>query len=200
MDLAGVKTHILNRLQNELDDRLTYHNCLHTRQVHDAVMTIAPYEKIDEQHLKILGTAALFHDAGMLEGYDNHEERSASLAATTLPDFGYSEEEISEICSLILATRMPQSPMSHLQKILCDADLDYLGTPSFFARSFDLKLEWEIFMNEKHTLREWFEKQIAFLENHQYFTEYEQIHRKPLKEEHIREMKRLVRGEDRIEQ
>src|SRR6186713_2897321 len=39
----------------------------------------------------------------------------------------YAEEEADRICNMILATRIPQLPKTHLEEIMCDADLDYLG-------------------------------------------------------------------------
>jgi hypothetical protein len=48
-----------------------------------------------------------------------------------LPSFGYSEADITTICGMIMATRIPQSPANLLESILCDADLDYLGRDDF---------------------------------------------------------------------
>ena len=37
-------------------------------------------------------------------------------------------ELIQRVSSCIQATRMPQSPLSQVEKIMCDADLYHLGT------------------------------------------------------------------------
>ena len=37
-----------------------------------------------------------------------------------------------QICGMIMATKIPQSPKNYLEQILCDADLDYLGRDDFY--------------------------------------------------------------------
>ena len=44
-----------------------------------------------------------------------------------LPEYGYSGEQIEKICKIIMATKLPPQPEDIYQKIICDADLDYLG-------------------------------------------------------------------------
>ena len=48
-----------------------------------------------------------------------------------LPEYGYSKIQIEKISQLILATKVPQNPKNKLEKIICDADLDYLGREDF---------------------------------------------------------------------
>ncbi len=49
-----------------------------------------------------------------------------------LPAFGLSKIQIDIICNMILSTRIPQSPVTKLEKILCAADLDYLEREDFY--------------------------------------------------------------------
>jgi hypothetical protein len=68
-----------------------------------------------------------------------------------------------------MATRLPQSPHNLLEEILADADLDLLGRPDFFARNVSLQQELANYGHELH-LKHWYEAQLAFLEQHTYFT------------------------------
>ena len=66
---------------------------------------------------------------------------------------------------MIMATKIPQTPTNQLDKILCDADLDYLGRDDFFEIGNRLFAE----MKERGFIeseREWNLIQKVFLENH----------------------------------
>src|SRR5689334_16451676 len=119
---------LVPKLENELPPSLVYHNAGHTKAVIAAAEYIATKENITGEELTILKTAALFHDAGFLQQADGHEEISSIMARDHLPDFGYTDSQIEQICRMIMATRLPQNPADHLSEILCDADLFYINT------------------------------------------------------------------------
>ncbi|MDO8899695.1 MAG: hypothetical protein Q7V19_18740, partial [Bacteroidales bacterium] len=50
------------------------------------------------------------------------------------------------------------------------ADLDYLGREDYHIISHKLRLEWIHFEGYTDCLTYWYNEQIRFLENHQYFT------------------------------
>lgn len=77
---------------------------------------------------------------------------------------------------MIMATRLPQSPLSKLAEILCDADLDYLGREDFFEIADTLKREW-MQMDFISSDTEWNQKQLGFLSSHTYFTESAMVNR-----------------------
>ena len=54
------------------------------------------------------------------------------MAREILPAYGLTRDQIDTICGMIMATRIPQSPSNQLERILCDADLDYLGRDDFY--------------------------------------------------------------------
>jgi len=170
MDFTSAKAYILSRLEKELDPRLVYHSYLHTLDVCRASTELARQEDLSEEEKRLLETAALFHDAGMLTSYENHEETSAALAAELLQKFGYDLTQIGIIRELILNTRLPQMATGKLGRILCDADLDYLGREDFFINSFCLKLEWHLFGIKTYALHDWFLLQEEFLQHHHYLS------------------------------
>ena len=161
--------YIVERLRNELPDNLHYHDLRHTTDVCAAVERLALMEGIEGDDIFLLKTAALYHDAGFVKQYANNEDIGAALAQEVLPRFGYTQEQIDKIGRLIQATKVPQKPKTHLQQIICDADLDYLGGDEFHVIADKLKRE----LMERNIIegdKAWDELQIKFLEAHTYFT------------------------------
>jgi HD superfamily phosphodiesterase len=177
-----IRNSVAKKLKDGLSPNLSYHNFHHTVRVVSNALTLAKMENIiDESDLHILEVAAWMHDIGFLKTYKNHEDAGCQFSKEWLPDFGLDHYEIEKICTLIQATKVPQKPTDTLSYILCDADLFYLGSESFFEISDRLKKEWlhyGIVKNDK----EFFEKQLSFLEQHQFFTTTAKIMRNEGKE------------------
>ncbi len=143
---------ILNKLRNELPAHLSYHGIDHTLDVYSAAERIAKEKGISNYERKLLLTAALFHDTGFIKKRELHEVESCNFARQYLPLYGYKVAEIELICGMIMATRIPQSPKTYLEEIICDADLDYLGRDDFFRTGNKLfeELKFEgLIKNEK---------------------------------------------------
>ncbi len=163
------KEYILSRLEKELSPNLYYHGIHHTIDVFKAVERFATVEGVKGDELTVLKTAALYHDAGFIIQYMEHEASSVEMAKETLPDFDYSKQEIEDVCSVIDATDLRKEPISLMQKIIRDADLDYFGRDDFFPTSFKLYREWNE-NGRKVSLKEWYFQQLKFVEKHIYFT------------------------------
>ena len=179
--------HIMKILETQLSPKLLYHSINHTIDVTQAVERLAIMEGITDEDLFLLKSAATYHDAGFIEKYDNNEEIGMRLAREILPKYGYTEDQIDIIDGLIKSTEIPQSPSTHLQKIMCDADLDYLGRDDFHEIADLLRRE----LREHGKLdsdRLWDEIQIKFLEQHTYFTESAIKSRQNKKLAHIQEI------------
>ena len=129
--IAAVETYIRERFKREFPT-LAYHNPAHIEDVYESALRIGSAEGVSSEELDLLRVGALFHDAGFLHTTAKHEECGADMAAGVLPVFGFSSEQIVAIRSMILATRIPQDPKNLLDRIMCDADLDYLGRDDFY--------------------------------------------------------------------
>ena len=181
---------IMNKLK-ELPKNLSYHNLSHTKDVLSAVERIALAENITDEGLFLLKSAAIYHDVGFIEKYEENEEVSASFASQTLPKYGYKEEHIKKIKELIFVTSIPQNPKTKLEKIICDADLDYLGREDFGEVSSKLRDELKTYGKIK-TNKEWDELQVSFLKSHKYFTQTSKKTRNKKKKENLEKIiKRL---------
>ena len=187
MKFREAKTFILQKLKKELPKHLFYHSVEHVKDVFDATKRIAAAEGVKGHHLKLLLTAALFHDSGFLKGPKEHEKVSCDIAKKHLPSFEYTKEDINKICGMIMATRIPQSPQNHLEQILADADLDYLGRDDFFIIGNKLFEELSMYgiINDEN---EWNKLQKRFLESHHYFTQTSISTRQAQKDAYLKEV------------
>ena len=152
---------------------------------------LSEMEGVNGMDVNLIKTAALFHDIGFVETYDGHEKVSIEFAKDILPGYGYSEKDISQIAGMIKSTEIPQSPNNHLEMILADADLDYIGRDDIFIIGQRLQYEWKI-IGKISTLREWHEKQLEFLKTHQYFTQSAKKLRNKQKLKNIHELEMLL--------
>jgi HD superfamily phosphodiesterase len=191
MDFEGVRDFVINKLRRELSSKLHYHSVEHTLDVEDAVGRLAEMENVNGHEKMLLKTGALFHDLGFCETYDGHEDVAIRMAQENLPDFGYSESDIKIIQGLIKCTEIPQNPTNHLEEIMADADLDYLGRDDIFLTGQKLQYEWKL-RGKISSLREWHELQLKFIKKHHYFTATAKKLREHGKQENIRQLESLL--------
>lgn len=178
--------HINDLLQREMPS-LSYHNIEHIHDVLSAVLRIAETERVTAEEISLIRLAALLHDAGFIREAKNHEAHGAAMAREILPAYGLSDAQIASICSMIMATQLPQSPQNKLDKILCDADLDYLGRDDFFEIGARLYQEIKA-AGLVETEREWNLVQRTFLQGHKYHTAFSRTQREPVKQQHLIEL------------
>lgn len=193
MEFEKVKKFILKKLKHELPKNLTYHSAEHIKDVYGSAQTIAKLENVEGEDLYLLLTAVLFHDSGFIREQKNHEQASVNIAREYLPLYDYTPEQVDRICGMIMATKIPQTPLNRLEEIICDADLDYLGRDDFFKIGNGLYEElcmYGIINSEA----EWNKLQVRFLEKHKYFTKTARKLRKPKKDEYLAMVRAKVKG------
>ncbi len=182
---------VLDKLEKELSPDLYYHNVKHTVDVVTQVELIGLGEDVTNEEILLLKTAALFHDAGHIVGYDNHEYYGSVMARDILPNYHYSHSQIDRICELIMATKQPPRPTNKLEEIMCDADLDYLGRSDMIPVSHALFKE----LKEKdkiNSIEQWNKLQIKFISQHQYYTPTARSLREVNKLNQIERIKNLI--------
>ncbi|MEO8766343.1 MAG: HD domain-containing protein [Ginsengibacter sp.] len=187
-----IESNILLKLRKGLSKDLTYHTVQHTLDILKNAERIAHQENIhNENDLDLLKVACLYHDSGFLFSYKGHEEESCKLAKKELPGFNITPNEIEVICGLIMATKIPQTPHNKLEEIICDADLDYLGTKDFSRISDTLFQELKK-RKMVTTKREWDTIQVSFLKKHHYFTETSKKLREKQKLIHLKAIEAML--------
>ncbi len=196
MEFEQAKAYISNRMETELPAHLSYHNLAHVLDVYNAAARLATAEGVKGDELTLLLTAAMYHDSGYLVQKKDHESISCNIARESLPRFGYTAEQIETICKIIMATCIPQQPGNLLEKIICDADLDYLGRDDFFSVNkllFEELKAADVLQNEV----QWDQMQVQFLEQHHYFTQTAIHTRKKQKDTHLTEVKKKLQPAQR---
>lgn len=181
----GLQEQIYTMLEEKLPSIYFYHNLKHTIDVVVQVEAIGYAEGVNDVDMYILKTAALFHDAGFIRSYQKHEQAGMELARAILPNEGYTQDQIDRICHLIDCTRTEVVPEALLEKILCDADLDYLGRSDYYCVSNELYKELLEQKLVKKNEYEWYLTQVKFLQEHKYYTDFSRSRRNPEKVKHI---------------
>lgn len=171
--LAAARAYVTDIFSHKVKPEFVFHNIEHTEDVVEACSHMADYYQLHEDDRLVLMLSAWFHDVGYASGQsEGHEEVSVQMATQFLQSRQISDIISQRIASCIQATRMPQSPVSIIEKILCDADLYHLATEDFKARNQLLKQERENLLGHKIDKKEWRKSNIQFLEHHKYFTDY----------------------------
>ena len=185
-------SHILNRLYSELSPDLYYHGVHHTLEVMEACKHISEQEDVNDSESNILLLATAYHDCGFLEVYKDHESAGGRIAARTLKEFGISNDIIQRVINLIDSTRIPQGAKNHLEEIICDADLDYLGGENYddIADTLRRELFENDFIDESIN---WVQFQLKFLDSHHYWTEHSKKHQEPGKQLVIERLKKNIK-------
>ena len=190
--ISDLQEIILDKLDAELPKYLHYHNTKHTIDVLSQVELIGIIEGVSDKDLLLLKTAALFHDIGQIHQSAGHEEIGCEYTKEWLPKYAYTDDEIEIINGIIMATQLPPKPKTLLQKIICDADLDYLGRSDFIPVSDTLFKE----LSEQNIItdiNEWNKLQVKFLSSHSYFTQSAKALREVNKQEQIKRLKDLIK-------
>lgn len=190
--LSDLEDMVSSILGNGLGAEWTYHDLSHTLSVRDHALFLGEQEGISEREMHLLEAAALLHDIGILEGLKEHELTGAQYAQKVLPHFGFEPEEVAQIRSMILATRMPQRPSNTLARILCDADLFYLGTDHYPVLSSRLREEWS-YVGNWYSEKSWASFQVQFLSTHNYHTIYGRNKLEPVKARHLKKLQKIAR-------
>ncbi len=198
--LKIVDQYIRELFSNELPDGIKFHDADHTLHPTKGVVavanSIAISENISEHDRELLITAAYFHDTGYIREYDKNEPIAARMAGRILNLIGYKPDEIEKVQKMILSTDLDREPKTHVEKILCDADLDNLGREDFFI--LDTKLRegrrargLDVSDNEK-----WYRGTLEVLNKHKYYTESQ---KKLMEEGKQKNIQQLLKKLEKIE-
>lgn len=169
-DYLGVTNEVLTMLKEKLPKGIYYHTHNHALNIMNAVEFLGFGEEIFTEDILLLKTAALFHDLGFIDKYQDNEKIGASYARKILPNYGFSDEQIKKVERLILATIFDSEPTDILEEIIKDADLDYLGRDDFEDISKKLMREY-LENNIVKSKKEFLKNQVEFLKSHMFLTD-----------------------------
>jgi predicted metal-dependent HD superfamily phosphohydrolase len=198
--LKVVDQYIRELFRDELPGGIKYHDANHTLHPTKGVVAVANRiaisENISEHDRELLIAAAYFHDTGYVREYAKNEPIAARMAGRILKLIGYKPNEVEKVQKMILATDLEREPKTHIEKILCDADLDHLGRKDFFKLDGKLREGRRARGIDVSDDAKWYEGTLEIITKHQYYTESQKKLREKEKQENI---KRLLKKLENIE-
>ncbi len=190
--LKIVDQYIRELFRDELPDGIKYHDADHTlhptRGVVASANRIAISENVSQKDRELVITAAYFHDTGYIREYDKNEPIAARMAGRILKIIGYKPAEIKKVQKMILATDLAKKPKTHIEKILCDADLDHLGRDDFFKLDQKLRDGRRARGLDVSDGVKWYKGTLKLMENHRYYNESQKKQREKKKQDNIKQL------------
>ncbi|PZF73716.1 Pycsar system effector family protein [Taibaiella soli] len=172
------------------ETQLPYHNLGHVEGVVQAAVQISDHYQLEEEDYTAVYVAAWFHDVGYLTGAaEQHEMRGAALAEKWLREQNAAESLIMKVKGCIMATRLPQSPNTLIEQIICDADLFHMGTERFKETNKQVRKEVEARLGCALPDDKWYAGNIEMLQRQQYHTDYARTLLQQGKEENIKKLR-----------
>lgn len=180
-------------LKEKLNSDLYYHNLPHTLSVKKACEQLAARAGLLESEKEILILAALLHDTGFTNVYENHEKQSQQIAMVFLERQGYAREKIGKVNACIQATYPPHVPQDVLEELIRDADMYHLASEDYMQFNESLRHEWEVFQGRVYSDSEWIELNYNFFKDHTYHTEAARELFGPQKKANLKALKKMVK-------
>ncbi|MCR8561152.1 phosphohydrolase [Mucilaginibacter sp. BJC16-A38] len=198
--LEQAQDYVLNFYKTHDTSKLLYHNLNHTQDVVAAAIQIANHYQLSDDDFFIVLGAVWFHDLGYMVDVANHEEKGADLAVAFFGERGVDKKHIDLMVNCILATKMPQSPKTLLEEIVCDADVFHLGTDDFKEKDKLLLKEINLLYDANLSKQQWREKSIKFLEGQSFHTDYCKLLLNDTKEKNLEKLKNKWEEEEADQQ
>ena len=191
---------VSNLLKDKLSNLYSYHNFNHTLTVVNAVKELCKKEDVTAEEKEALLVAAWFHDTGYINGYENHEQESVKIVTTFLKEKELSDEFITQVSGLILATVKEYIPKTHLEKIIKDADFAHLMGTEYATTCELLRIELKNTWNLNFSNAEWAKENLNFLMNkHRFYTDYALRKWQPLKEKNLLMVQKKIEKQEKKE-
>jgi predicted metal-dependent HD superfamily phosphohydrolase len=195
--LQAARNYVTEIFTYQVKPELVFHSLNHTEDVVEACSYMASHYHLNDEDKLVLMLAAWFHDTGYNEGEaSTHEQKSIEIVTDFLSRRGVDEKLTARVASAIEATKMPQSPVNLVEKILCDGDLHHLATDDFKAKSQLLRQEREWLLGQDISKKEWNKHNIEFLSQHKYFTTYGQEQLEPKKQGNLASLQKKKKGKE----
>lgn len=169
-------------IENNAPQEILFHDFGHTANVVKYAEIIGNETNLSNDEMILLKLSALFHDTGYIYSTEKHEEESVKIATDYLHEKGIEENDIDQIAGCILATKLPQSPRTLLEKVLCDADFMHFSEDDYSEQSEMLRIEINNFEKGKLSKKLFDIESLKIFNKHSYHTEYGQTILQPKKE------------------
>jgi len=195
--LKATQAFVEDLFENQLSKDFVYHDLQHTLTVRHYCEVFGKEHQLSEKDMFHLQLAALLHDTGYTRTYEGHEEASVEIALEFLRQQASPDVDLERITQLIRATIPANEPVDLLDKIIKDADLSTVGNEDFEKFSDNLRKEWKVICKENYTNLEWYQNNVEFLKQHQFFSEPAQKIFSDQKKTNLKKMKKRLKKENK---
>lgn len=194
MDIVQkAENYVFTLCKDKLSPDYIYHNFNHTLRVVNNAKTINKEEEIEQDDAELVILAAIFHDAGYIEGAEDHEERGAVIAEQFLLENGYPANKAAKVAELIKMTKLGSEPQTQLHRIIRDADCGHFADKNFASLSELLREEWKLTEGKCFSDLEWnLANRRMLMQEHRFFTDYGKSTLQTLKEENIAKLQEAI--------
>jgi hypothetical protein len=190
--LIKLSARAIRLYMEKADDRLFYHNLAHTGRLLESANKINDRLKLDDRNYFIVCAALWLYDLELISS-DNGEIKTTTLSDSLLDDLELNDDEKAEIKNCILAANGLRQPVTLNEKIVCDADSFYLGSPYFSEYNKLRRKEAEAMTGKKIKGGEWRSRTVLLLQNHQFQTSFCQDLLNKIKDENLNTISSLHR-------
>jgi HD superfamily phosphodiesterase len=190
--LKKTSAFVLDLLHAKLPPHLLYHNPSHSEEVAHNCRTLALASDMNSEEVEIVQLAGWFHDTGYIDRTDGHEARGVELMEDFLQQMHYPVVRRTIIAGCIRATKMPQSPHSPLEEIVCDADLLNFGTDAFFEKNNLIRGELEFLNGKRFADIEWLQRSEQLLLRHHFHAAQIERMYQPGREKNLSKIRSMI--------
>ena len=170
VDRKAARKFVKDLLQRSLPEGMVFHDWEHTNQVRKAVRQLTKEFELSKTDRLDLELAAIFHDVGFIETYQDHETASQRIAEEYLRARHFPETRINRVLELIGSTRDGHAPQNLAERILRDADISHTGEKGYRARAERLRQERNQFLGKDVDVAQWHAANAKFLDGRDFHT------------------------------
>lgn len=154
----------------EFSAAFCFHNYSRTVNIVRNCDAIGVAMKLKNEEQKYLHIAAWFLETGYAKNYEQPQKESVLNVTTYLTQKGIDSEIIKTIEEVILATRIPQQPLTLMAQIICDASMYHLAEKDIMNNVENLRQEIKTIQQKEYSIKDWLAKMITDINEHFYFT------------------------------
>lgn len=154
----------------EFSSAFCFHNYSRTLNIVRNCDAIGVAMKLKKEEQKYLHIAAWFLETGYAKNYEQPQKESVINATTFLTQKEIDPEIIKNIEEVILATRIPQQPITLMAQIICDASMYHLAEKDIMTNLENLRQEIKTIQQKEYSIKDWLAKMITDVNEHFYFT------------------------------
>ncbi len=187
------RTYVTELLEKKLPENIKFHTAKHAKYVAESAEKIGIKSGLTDDEINFVKLCAWFHDTGYISDPENHEEKSAEIAAEFLKNKNIDNKIISDVKSCILTTRTPQYPDTLVSKVLCDADLSHLSENFYFDLVEKMRKEQISLFGKNISKKSFYITSETFFKKHRYHTDFGKQELQIRKEEILKKLQNEIK-------